>query len=164
RAGAAAARHLRSLPPPGMIRRASWLALMAAVAAGVWLTLPPRPRPPGPVPAPLAAPGRGVIPVHSRRPACRRPAAAGARAAARPAATLRRLLDRPDLEIRRWDALTARRRVVAVAGSDAHARVAINDQNDPPRTRVQLPLPGYGPVFRAFSIALPDLTLSGRPD
>src|SRR5204863_3497039 len=41
----------------------------------------------------------------------------------RPVETLGSLLDRPDLTILRWDALNGRRRLVGVAGVDAHARV-----------------------------------------
>ena len=39
--------------------------------------------------------------------------------------SLATMLDRPDVILRRWDALTARRRVVALAGTDAHARLDI---------------------------------------
>jgi len=79
----------------------------------------------------------------------------------RPAETLGRLLDRPDAVMTRWDALTRRRRVVAVAGSDAHARVALRGAPDPYDGSAALRLPGYEQVFRAFSIVVPRLRLSG---
>src|SRR5262245_57322349 len=41
------------------------------------------------------------------------------------------LLDRPDSVIRRWDALTQQRRVVAVAAADAHARVGVRTVGEP---------------------------------
>jgi hypothetical protein len=51
----------------------------------------------------------------------------------------------------RWQALAAGRRVVAIAGTDAHARVALVDV-DPGENRLTLPFPGYGPAFRALSV------------
>lgn len=59
--------------------------------------------------------------------------------------TLVWLLDRPGATIRQWDDLTKRRRVVAIAGADAHA----------------LPVPSYERMFRVFSNALPHTTFSG---
>ncbi|HTM02546.1 MAG TPA: CehA/McbA family metallohydrolase [Vicinamibacterales bacterium] len=79
----------------------------------------------------------------------------------RPAETLGHLLDRPDPVMARWDALTKRRRVVAVAGSDAHARVALRSAPDPYDGSAALRLPGYEQVFRAFSIVVPRVRLSG---
>ena len=81
----------------------------------------------------------------------------------RPAASLARLLDRAESAMRRWDALTQRRRVVAVAASDAHARIGRPDDDDPSMSRLAMPLPGYEAVFRTLSIVLPDVRLSGRP-
>jgi hypothetical protein len=51
----------------------------------------------------------------------------------------------------RWNALAQRRRVVAVAGSDAHARLALGD-TEPGDNRFTLPFPGYEPIFRTLSI------------
>jgi hypothetical protein len=51
----------------------------------------------------------------------------------------------------RWQALAASRRVVAIAGTDAHARVALVDV-DPGQNRLTLPFPGYEPAFRALSV------------
>ncbi len=47
----------------------------------------------------------------------------------RPAETLASLLDRPDTTLDRWDALTAKRPVVALAGADAHARAGWMDDD-----------------------------------
>lgn len=72
------------------------------------------------------------------------------------------LLDRPDLGMRKWDALTARRQVVALAGADAHAHMGLPQRDDPPGgTGFGLPLPGYETVFGAFSIAVEGVRLSG---
>ena len=76
--------------------------------------------------------------------------------------SLASLLDRSDPAMARWDALTRRRRVVAVAGADAHARVGLNAE-EPYRRGVSIPVPGYEALFRTFSVALPQLTLSGDP-
>jgi hypothetical protein len=80
----------------------------------------------------------------------------------RPVESLGLLLDRSDAAMARWDVLTRRRRVVAVAGSDAHARVGFNAA-EPHRRGVSIPVPGYEALFRTFSIALPQLTLTGDP-
>lgn len=70
------------------------------------------------------------------------------------------LLDRSDVAMTRWDVLTRRRRVVAVAGADAHARVGFNAE-EPFRRGMSVPVPGYEALFRTFSIALPRVALSG---
>jgi hypothetical protein len=76
--------------------------------------------------------------------------------------TLAMLLDRPSESLQRWDTLTMQRRVVAVAGADAHARIPLTSVGDPYDNRISLPLPGYEQIFRTFSIALPDVTLTGE--
>jgi hypothetical protein len=80
----------------------------------------------------------------------------------RAAASLATLLDRPDEVLRRWDALTRRRRIVAIAGSDAHARLGLRRSGDVYENTASLPLPAYEQVFRAFSLALPQLRLTGK--
>jgi hypothetical protein len=75
--------------------------------------------------------------------------------------TLARLLDRPNESLQRWDELIAQRPVVAVAGADAHARIPLTSVGDPYDNRLSLPLPDYEQIFRTFSIALPDVTLTG---
>ena len=77
--------------------------------------------------------------------------------------TLARLLNHPHQSLKRWDELTAGRRVVAVAGADAHARIPLTSVGDPYDNRISLPLPGYEQIFRAFSISLPEVTLAGDP-
>ena len=47
----------------------------------------------------------------------------------RPAETLASLLDRPEITLQRWDALTQTRPVVALAGADAHARAGWLDDD-----------------------------------
>lgn len=78
----------------------------------------------------------------------------------RRAATLAALLDRPEESLRRWDDLTKTRDVVALAASDAHARLGFRPEGDPFEPRVALHVPSYEQVFRAFSVAIPELTLT----
>ena len=61
------------------------------------------------------------------------------------------LLDRPTAVLDRWDALTATRKVVGIAGSDAHARLGFQQRSDPDVGGVHVPFPGYESTFRAFS-------------
>ena len=77
--------------------------------------------------------------------------------------TLAALLDRPDESLRRWDSLTRQRRIVAIAGADAHARIPLTSVGDPYDNHISLPIPGYEQIFRAFSIALPGVALTGEP-
>ena len=70
----------------------------------------------------------------------------------RPAETLASLLDRPEATLTRWDALTQRRPVVALAGADAHARAGwMDDDASGYRQRWFLRLPSYETSFRAFA-------------
>ncbi len=61
------------------------------------------------------------------------------------------LLDRPDGVLQRWDELAATRKIVALAGADAHARLGFNQRTDPDGGAIHVPLPGYESSFRAFS-------------
>ncbi len=61
------------------------------------------------------------------------------------------LLDRPDGVLAKWDEATRTRRVIALAGADAHARLAVRARTDPDTSSVHVPLPGYESSFRAFS-------------
>ena len=81
----------------------------------------------------------------------------------RDAGSLALLLDRSELAMRRWDVLLSRRRVVALAAADAHGRVGF-PADEPLQGRFSAPIPGYAPVFRTFSIAVPDVALSGNAD
>jgi hypothetical protein len=67
-----------------------------------------------------------------------------------PAASLTAIFQRPDEALMRWDALTERRRVVGLAGADAHARIGF-DSDDPRERGWFVRLPGYESSFRAFS-------------
>jgi hypothetical protein len=78
----------------------------------------------------------------------------------RAAETLAALLDRPDPVLRRWDEIAARRRVVSVAAADAHARIGLLS-GEPDDTALGVHLPSYEAIFRAFSIAVAPLTLTG---
>ena len=77
--------------------------------------------------------------------------------------TMASLLDRPVENLTRWDALTPGRRIVALAGSDAHARLdpwSGDDHGD--RTGV-FNFPSYEQSFRAFTIRVElDTPLAGR--
>ncbi len=70
--------------------------------------------------------------------------------------------DRPDAARRRdWEAVTRHRRLVAIAGADAHAKIAPRSA-DPGDSRYALPFPGYESSFRVLSIHVrPDRPLSG---
>lgn len=65
--------------------------------------------------------------------------------------TLVSLLDRPQSVLAGWDAAGIRRRVVGLAGADAHARLGFRQRNDPDSSSIHLPLPSYDASFRAFS-------------
>lgn len=69
----------------------------------------------------------------------------------RAAQSMATLLDRPDSVMRQWDDIAARRRIVALAGADAHARLGLRQRSDPDVASFHVPLPGYESSFRAFS-------------
>jgi hypothetical protein len=76
-----------------------------------------------------------------------------ARYAVRPAETLASLLDRPDATLARWDALAARRPVVALAGADAHARAGwMDDDANGYRRSWFVRIPSYDASFAAFAM------------
>jgi hypothetical protein len=75
--------------------------------------------------------------------------------------TLASLLDRPASTLERWDAVTTRRRVVGIAGSDAHARLGLRRLGEPYDNGSSLHVPTYEQVFKLFSNALPGTTLTG---
>jgi hypothetical protein len=79
----------------------------------------------------------------------------------RPAETIAGLIQTSDVLASQWATLAARRRVITLAGIDAHARLDLRD--DPGDSRYALPLPGYEPSFRVMSIHVrPDRALSGN--
>ena len=82
----------------------------------------------------------------------------------RPVETLASLLDRQEETFGRWDAVTQHRRVVAVAGADAHARISLADEGGDPRA-AWIESPSYEQLFRTFSIrALLERELTGDAD
>ena len=79
----------------------------------------------------------------------------------RSAEALTSLEQRPEATIVRWNALTERRRVVALAGADAHAKVSLLNA-DPGDNRFALPIPSYASTFRMLSVHVTaDSPLSG---
>ena len=85
----------------------------------------------------------------------------------RPAETIAGLLhEAQDLPVR-WAALTERRRVVTVAGVDAHAKLPLRNA-DPGDSGFALPLPGYESSFRVLSLRVrlerPLSVMSGSPE
>ena len=80
----------------------------------------------------------------------------------RPTESLAGLLDRPDEVIQRWDDAAASRRVPAIAGIDAHARLGFGQGGDPYEDRVVARIPSYELSFGVFSNhVLIDRPLSG---
>jgi len=81
----------------------------------------------------------------------------------RPAETIARLMqgEPPKSAVSQWAAIAARRRLVAIAGIDAHAKLEL--RGDPGENGFVLPLPGYDPSFRVLSVhATTDRPLSGN--
>ena len=78
----------------------------------------------------------------------------------RPIETLGQFLDRSESVFQRWDTLTKRRRVVAVAATDAHARLTQSDAPEPYQQPTIVRAPGYQTTFETFSIVIPQLRLS----
>ncbi|HEU5142835.1 MAG TPA: CehA/McbA family metallohydrolase [Solirubrobacterales bacterium] len=66
-----------------------------------------------------------------------------------PPSALASLLDRPGVTLDRWDAMTERRAVVAVAGHDAHGGVAEGGRGG---WRRRLGVPSYEASFRTFAL------------
>jgi len=78
----------------------------------------------------------------------------------RPAEVMASLVQ-PSRAVYNWEALTRRRRVVSIAGIDAHAKLAPRSA-DPGDSRLALPFPGYEPSFRVLSVHVrPDRPLTG---
>ena len=81
----------------------------------------------------------------------------------RPAETLARLLTGFEDTMDHWTALAARRPVVGLAGSDAHAKLELHNA-DPGDNRFSIPLPNYEASFRVLSVHVtPERPLSGLP-
>ena len=70
----------------------------------------------------------------------------------RPAESIASLFDRPSATLERWDRMSsAGRRLLALAGADAHARLGLRDYEERPVGAWALHVPAYEQVFRAFS-------------
>ena len=67
----------------------------------------------------------------------------------RASAALASLLDRPSAALDRWDSVVGKRRVLAIAGHDAHG--GIGQRVEDPRDRRHIRLPSYAASFGAFS-------------
>ncbi len=80
---------------------------------------------------------------------------------ARRVETLLSTLDRPVSVLDQWDRLTRNRRAVAVAGTDAHARVGLRSLGEPYDRTAAFRVPGYDRMFGVFSNVVTDTTLSG---
>ncbi len=77
--------------------------------------------------------------------------------------SLAALFGRPDMTLARFDVLTRQRRVVTLAGADAHARLGFRNSADPYQDGLALRMPSYESVFRTFAIrAQLDRPLTGR--
>ncbi len=67
----------------------------------------------------------------------------------RPGPAMASVLDRPTSTLARWDALTARRRVVGLAGHDAHGGVGTTVEDGTRTSLVRVP--SYDASFRSFT-------------
>jgi hypothetical protein len=67
----------------------------------------------------------------------------------RPGPALASLFDRPSTTIGRWDALTAHRRVVGLAGHDAHGWIAGRQEGSTPSVKG---VPSYEAAFRSLAL------------
>jgi hypothetical protein len=71
----------------------------------------------------------------------------------RPVETIASLFSRPETTMLRWDALMERRRVVGVAGTDAHGRLGSQDgEADGSRRGIFIRMPSYEVSLRLFSL------------
>jgi hypothetical protein len=79
----------------------------------------------------------------------------------RPAETIANLLGESSVASARWESLSRRRRVVVLAGTDAHAKLALRDV-DPGDNQFSVPLPSYEAAFRSLAVYVrPDAALTG---
>jgi hypothetical protein len=79
----------------------------------------------------------------------------------RGAETIATLLTNSPATLARWEGLTRARRVVAVAGVDAHAKLELWD-GDSGDNRIALPVPSYDASFRVLSVRVrPEQPLTG---
>ncbi len=82
----------------------------------------------------------------------------------RPVDSLARLYRRP-AELARWDTMALTRRVIALAGSDAHARFGFRDGPEPYANPVYLKVPSYRVAFEVASLRVRlEQPLTGRAE
>ena len=60
--------------------------------------------------------------------------------------------DRPDTPFAEWDTVSQYRRVIGLAGHDAHARIGPRGNWEPGDRDLSVQLPGYEAAFRAFAV------------
>ena len=73
------------------------------------------------------------------------------------------LLARPERALARWDALAAERQVVGLGALDAHANLALGEDDDGYGGLVGLRFPGYESTFRVFALRVElDRPLTGE--
>jgi hypothetical protein len=71
-------------------------------------------------------------------------------------------LIQPTTALEKWAALASQRRIVSIAGADAHAKLTPRSA-DPGDSRFALPFPGYESSFRAMSVHVRvDAALTGQ--
>lgn len=81
----------------------------------------------------------------------------------RPSETIGQLFGESTAAPAHWESLTRRRRIVALGGTDAHAKLAFGDV-DPGDNRFSLPIPSYEAAFGSLTLhARLDGPLSGDP-
>ena len=76
--------------------------------------------------------------------------------------TITRLLGETEIGVDRWESFAHKRRVVLLAGADAHANLQLTN-GDPGDSGFALPIPGYETSFRVMSIHVrPDRPFTGE--
>lgn len=68
------------------------------------------------------------------------------------------VFERPAASLRRWDEVSHGRRVVSLAGVDAHAKIGLDENAESGKSRTMLARPGYRDMFQtlAQAVALPE--------
>lgn len=70
----------------------------------------------------------------------------------------------PSGAVRQWLSIAEKRRLVTIAGVDAHARIDLRGDPNDTHARVSLPLPSYEATFRAMALHVGiDRALTGTP-
>ncbi len=72
----------------------------------------------------------------------------------RPAEAIAAIFDRPAPSLRRWDQLARTRDIVGLAGVDAHARIGIDETEEPRKSRTLLARPSYADMFKTVVQAI----------